>query len=320
MNISIRTECVKDYHQIAEVNARAFYRDSFIDEVVLVDILRRSEYFDPELSLVAENNGRIVGHALFNPYRMRLQGQPIQAVLLAPIAVHPDYQRQGIGKVLMDEGHRRIHEKGYAFSFLYGHDSYYPRFGYQTKMFGTCHLIFERSRIAYPPVELVERQVNSADLETLQAMWLIWFHDVDLAVQPGRSLVDWMSHSVNIRTSTILLGDEIIGFLRYHVNQPEKVLLFLARDENASALLLAWLNEKTKHSTVQVLKIPVHPDSAAAKKWLPIPWQAEVVGWDAGMIKIIDPENKLIQAYCAEVAAGKRKPGLVSLPPFFELV
>lgn len=126
----IRSETVADYAAIADLHARAFGHRSH--EALIIALHRHRAVFDAELSLVAEIDGCVVGHALFSPHRVRLLGQDTPAVNLAPIAVDPGRQGRGIGGRLIVEGHSIASAKGYAFSFLLGHTSYYPRFGYRT--------------------------------------------------------------------------------------------------------------------------------------------------------------------------------------------
>ena len=137
--VSIRPERVTDYPEIGALQARAFGNRP--GEALIVTLLRQRRAFDPELSLVAESNGRVVGHALFSPHKMRLLDQTVPTVNLAPIAVEPASQGQGIGGQLITEGHRVAAAKGYRVSVLLGHPTYYPRFGYQTHAFGTAQLV-----------------------------------------------------------------------------------------------------------------------------------------------------------------------------------
>jgi len=123
--IIIRPERVSDYPEIAIVQARAF--GNRFAEPLIVALLRQRRAFDQELSLVAECNGRIVGHALFSSHQMRLLDQSIPTVNLAPIAVAPAYQGQRIGGQLITGGHRVAAVKGYKVSILIGHPTYYPR-------------------------------------------------------------------------------------------------------------------------------------------------------------------------------------------------
>src|SRR5215813_4751928 len=98
----IRSERVADYAAIGALHARAF--GNCVGEALVVALHRLRRAFDPELSLVAEINGCVIGHVLFSPHRMRLLGETIPAVNLAPIAVDPAYQGQGIGGQLIVEG------------------------------------------------------------------------------------------------------------------------------------------------------------------------------------------------------------------------
>ena len=96
--ITIRHERVTDYATIGEVHAQAFGNRAV--EAAIVALLRQRRAFDPELSLVADIDGRVIGHVLFSPYKIRLLGQTIPAVNLAPIAVEPKFQGEGIGCLL----------------------------------------------------------------------------------------------------------------------------------------------------------------------------------------------------------------------------
>src|SRR5690349_2467555 len=120
----IRPETPADYADIAGINARAFGHGT---EPALVSLLRHRRDYDPELALVAEIDGRRVGYAMFVPYRVRLLGETVPVVNLAPLAVDVMYQRTGIGGALIAEGHRIAQQKGYALSMLLGHSDYYPR-------------------------------------------------------------------------------------------------------------------------------------------------------------------------------------------------
>jgi predicted N-acetyltransferase YhbS len=124
----IRQETSSDFDEVYALVRVAFAAMEHASgtEQDLVTALRQSEAFMPELSLVAETNGRIVGHILFTKAQI---GERTELVL-APLAVLPEYQKQGIGSALLEEGHRIARELGYGYSVLVGHERYYPRFGY----------------------------------------------------------------------------------------------------------------------------------------------------------------------------------------------
>lgn len=325
MNIIIRTEHPGDYNQIAEINELAFYsmldptQRSYVVEVGLVALLRHGRDYDPELAFVAEFEGEIVGHALYYPYQMRVGGETLRAVSLAPIAVHPKYQKQGIGQMLMAVAHQRAAAKGYAFAFLLGHPTYYPRFGYQTVMFGVCRLEIEAAQIDGAADGVRERLIQSADIPAFAAMWHDWFDDVDLALFPSDSLMEWVSHAAHIHAYAVERNGELIGYLRYHRGNPADVKLFLARDRDASRLLLAHLRDKLYGREEQQIRLPLHPNSCAVKAYLNVPYESHVESWDAAMIKILDEKNAAIAAYCDDIKHGKRQPGLLIYPPAIEI-
>ena len=119
----VRTERPGDEERIAAVHRGAFGKD---EEARIVDALRTSAEYLPELSLVAEVDGEIVGHVVLS--RGGLDGRP--AVALGPIGVEPGYQRRGIGSTLMRVAIARAQELGEDVIVLLGHPWYYPRFGF----------------------------------------------------------------------------------------------------------------------------------------------------------------------------------------------
>ncbi|MBO9600252.1 MAG: N-acetyltransferase [Cohnella sp.] len=129
MTILVRTETPADYAQVREANVRAFGgRD---DEANLVERIRKSEGFIPYLSLVAETDGRVAGHLLLSKAAVVNEEDANDVIVLAPIAVLPEYQRQGIGSQLITEGLLRCKELGFGLVLLIGHPAYYPKFGFK---------------------------------------------------------------------------------------------------------------------------------------------------------------------------------------------
>ena len=108
-------------------------RQAFGDESVpkLVNAIRASGGFIPELSLVAELNGTIAGHILFSTVTIRTETGDKPALTLSPVAVLPEFQNQGIGSALIERGLKRACELGHALVLVVGHPWYYPRFGFK---------------------------------------------------------------------------------------------------------------------------------------------------------------------------------------------
>lgn len=131
MNMILRHENENDYESVYNLIKLAFANEEYSDkdEQNLVTRLRKSNAYIPELSIVAEVDGKIVGHILFT--KIKIGNTNTLALALAPLVVHPEYQNRGIGGTLIKEGHRVAKQLGYEISVVLGHDKYYKRFGYQ---------------------------------------------------------------------------------------------------------------------------------------------------------------------------------------------
>ena len=125
--VRIRAERKSDTEVIHEVNRLAFGQE---DESLLIRRIRNSPRFIPDLSLVAVEEGRIVGHILFSPVGIKTEKGVTPALSLAPMAVLPASQNRGIGSELVREGLTRCRQLGHKIVVVIGHPGYYPRFGF----------------------------------------------------------------------------------------------------------------------------------------------------------------------------------------------
>jgi putative acetyltransferase len=125
MEYSIRNEEVKDVEQVRALVRAAFPGDS---ESKLVDLLRANG--KAIISLVATNRDEVLGHILFSPVSSTPPSEA-RGLGLAPVAVRPDVQAQGIGAKLIREGLIRCNELGYDYCVVLGDPKYYHRFGFE---------------------------------------------------------------------------------------------------------------------------------------------------------------------------------------------
>ena len=127
MSLLIRHEIVLDIPAIHKLMTAAFSGEG---EARLVDQLRTRGA--GLLSLVAELDGRVVGHIYFSPMTITaLDGRMTPAVGLAPLAVLPAFQNQGIGSGLVRSGLDELRRLGHRLVMVLGHAGYYPRFGFK---------------------------------------------------------------------------------------------------------------------------------------------------------------------------------------------
>lgn len=122
--VDVRTETEADHAAVRSLNCAAFGQPT---EAAIVEALRDSE---GSLSLVAEEEGRIVGHVLFTAVTVESASGRSTGLALGPMAVAPEYQNKGIGSALVRDGLARLREAECPYVLVLGHANYYPRFGF----------------------------------------------------------------------------------------------------------------------------------------------------------------------------------------------
>ncbi len=161
----IREERQVDREGIRAVHLAAFETGTEAD---LVDALRLQAA--PLISLVAVDEANIVGHILFSPARLATEPELI-LMGLAPMAVMPSKQRQGVGSTLVREGLERCRRLNAAAVVVLGHPSYYPRFGFVPAV----HLSL-RSEYDVPDEVFMVRELRDGALSGLSGT--IQYHPV----------------------------------------------------------------------------------------------------------------------------------------------
>ena len=116
--------------------------------------MRQSDAFVPELSLVAELDGKIVGHIMLTkPFIKNGENKEI-SLALAPISILPQFQNEGIGSKLITASLKRAKELGFKSVIVLGHDKYYPRFGFKPASIWNIRVPFDVPDQSFMALEL----------------------------------------------------------------------------------------------------------------------------------------------------------------------
>lgn len=129
----IRQETEADYAAIYDLVKTAFLtaKVSSGDEQNFVDRLRAGGNYIPDLALIAEEEGAIVGHVMLTRMEVETEAGPYKVLLLAPLAVALAHRRKGIGAALVEEVFARARGLGHEAAMLVGDPAYYARFGFR---------------------------------------------------------------------------------------------------------------------------------------------------------------------------------------------
>lgn len=126
--MNIRTETKKDYDEIHTLVKTAFETAQVADgdEQEYVRRLRASDGYLPDLALVAEEKGHLIGQIMFTKFSYN-----DTALLIAPLCVALEYRSRNVGSALMTHGLEKAKSLGYSSAFLVGNPEYYNRFGFR---------------------------------------------------------------------------------------------------------------------------------------------------------------------------------------------
>lgn len=154
MEIKIRQEVEADWIATGAMIEKAFKKAEHSDqsEHLLIDRLRASEEFIPELSLVAEIDGEVIGHIMHT--KITIDG--CEFLALAPLAVAPEWQGKGVGSALVEQSHKSALALGYKGVVVLGDPNYYSRFGYKPAENWKIKCPFEVPSEYYMAIELSE--------------------------------------------------------------------------------------------------------------------------------------------------------------------
>ncbi|SDN37885.1 GNAT family N-acetyltransferase [Bacillus sp. OK048] len=159
MDIFIKQEIPDDYKTTEKVVKRAFLHEEYSDkkEHILVNRIRKSESFIPELSFVALNqDNEMVGHVLLSKIKIVDGDNAFDSLALAPVSVVPEQQKKGIGRQLIYSALKKAKEIGFHSVIVLGHKDYYPRFGFKPASLWGIKAPFEVPNEVFMALELTE--------------------------------------------------------------------------------------------------------------------------------------------------------------------
>ena len=151
----IRNERAADHKTVEDITRKAFY-NVYVPgcmEHYLVHIMREHEDFVPELDLVAELDGEIIGNIMYTKAKLTdSQGEEKEILTFGPVSILPRYQRKGYGKMLIEESLERAVRLGYDAVVIFGSPANYVSCGFECcKKYNVC---VEGGK--YPPAMLVK--------------------------------------------------------------------------------------------------------------------------------------------------------------------
>lgn len=164
MDILIRQELTEEYNVTEAVVKKAFLDEVYSDkkEHLLVNRLRKSDAFIPELSLVAmDQDKKMVGHILLSKIKIVDEDKVVDSLALAPVSVIPEYQGEGIGSQLIHHALKKAKAIGYHSVIVLGHKDYYPKFGFKQARLWNIRAPFEIPDEVFMVLELTENSLKN---------------------------------------------------------------------------------------------------------------------------------------------------------------
>lgn len=141
-DLMIRNEQIRDYRTVEEIHRDAFWNLSVpgCNEHYLAHILRQHEDFVPELDYVCELDGQVMANVMYTKSRLvDEQGNSTEILTFGPIGVKPEFQRQGIGKALLEKSFVEAVKMGYKAIVIFGNPDNYVARGFKScKKFQVC--------------------------------------------------------------------------------------------------------------------------------------------------------------------------------------
>jgi len=163
-SIKVRPETHDDIKAIDVVNLSAFQGEV---EAKFVTAMRKTPDFKPEMSLVAEFNGRIVGHVLMSRVTLRKDTGEVSVLVLGPMSVVPSQSHRGIGTELIKAAIEKARTLHFGAIVVIGHPEYYRRSGFENAGKWNLHFSMQVDKDAVTAMELIKGTLEGGGKITL---------------------------------------------------------------------------------------------------------------------------------------------------------
>jgi len=236
-------------------------------ESKMARILASHPDFSSDLALIVEDQGEVLGAALFTPQALRIHGTRIESAACAPIGVAPGSRNRGAGKALLTEGLKRLSERNCRCVTAIGAPEFFGTAG-----FGAAFDLYTQ-RV---PVSLLTEQANSEgvwrglqgpDLEQLPQLETATWARVDGSVIRTNSELDWEASAEDSHSLCCETEGQLGAYLRFRIRETVEVTDCCVRgpaDIGSVFALLAKLGQEHARSVVELRLPPTHPVARAA--------------------------------------------------------
>ena len=270
MQIFLRNEKKSDWKTVEQITYRAFRdapptgTDEDGDEALLAHKLRSRASFVRELDYVAELNGSVVGNIMYTRSKIVSDVGEWETLTFGPISVLPKYQRQGVGGALIRKTLHAAINLGYRAVLIYGHESYYPRFGFKPAS---------------------EYEIMTEDGKNFPAFMALPLYDGALDGIHGRLICDEVytnldkaeSEKLNVKLAEPMDVDEYISSQPEHIQQTlctVRAVLQMALPDATEKISWSmptfWKGENIIHFAAQKNHLGIYPGAEAMAHFAPL--------------------------------------------------
>jgi hypothetical protein len=222
--------------------------------------------------------------------------------------------------MLIEEGHKRLQEKGVSVALLCGHENYYPKFGYENRMFALSGVNISIDTENINTNGISERSIKNTDLEWITKHWQNFHKEDRLALYPGDTISQWFNHSMIYRSSMIYENNNLLGYIRYRNTHPLEIKELLSTEDNAQKMISYIIKENFKRTKGDViLSFSLENASKLLNNNENLKLEEKIRTNNAFMIKVIDKKDSLITQYFKEAKSDIKNIGIFTFPPVLEI-